>query len=162
MLVLSFCFGVSLYLGASHTASAHMHECAEFKRMEFNTAWVQVGGKSLKVELADNWDLRAQGLMCQRELCEDCGMLFKFDRRRMISMWMRNTLIPLDVAYFEKTGKIIDIRQMQPLDLTSVPSTAPVSYALEMNEGWFAKNGVKEGDSIAVSFSGSEESKRSE
>ena len=116
----------------------------------FNKARVEVNGRQLHVELADSWDLRAQGLMFRTELCEDCGMLFEFDRTRFVSMWMKNTLIPLDVAYFEKGGKIIDIKQMQPLDLTSVPSSAPVFYALEMNKGWFAKNGVKEGDSIKV------------
>lgn len=121
------------------------------QKTEFHEAWLELNGKLLKVELADSWELRAQGLMFRTELCEDCGMLFQFDRSRIVSMWMKNTLIPLDVAYFERSGKIVDIKQMQPLDLSSVPSSAPVFYALEMNQGWFAKNGVKEGDLIKVS-----------
>ena len=117
----------------------------------FKQARVELNGQTLQVELADTWELRAQGLQFRTELCENCGMLFEFDRSRLISMWMKNTLLPLDVAFFERGGKIIDIKQMQPLDLTSVPSSAPVYYALEMNQGWFAKNGVQEGDLIKVS-----------
>jgi len=122
----------------------------EAKKFDFKQAKVEINGQKLNVELADNWELRAQGLQFRTELCDDCGMLFRFDRTRKISMWMKNTLIPLDVAFFTKDGTIIDIRQMQPLDLTSVPSSKPVYYALEMNQNWFASNGIKEGDMIKV------------
>lgn len=120
------------------------------QELEFKMASIQVNGKTLLVEYADTWELRAQGLMFRTELCQDCGMLFKFDRERLISMWMKNTLIPLDVAFFKRDGEIVDIKQMKPLDLTSVPSSAPVYYALEMNLNWFAQNGVKEGDQIRI------------
>lgn len=143
-----------LLLAGSHSFMALAQNTPSAKpEFEFKTAWVEINGKQFKVELADNWDLRAQGLQFRSELCEDCGMLFQFERTRLIAMWMKNTLIPLDVAFFEQGGKIIDIKQMKPLDLTSVPSSAPVLYALEMNDGWFAKNGVKEGDNISVFFS---------
>lgn len=134
----------------SLSSYAQITETVDKPEIVFKKARVYLKGKQLDVELADTWDLRAQGLMWRKELCADCGMLFEFDRTRMISMWMKNTLIPLDVAFFEKSGKIIDIKQMKPLDLTSVPSSSPVYYALEMNEGWFAKNGIKEGDKIKV------------
>ena len=140
------------FLGFTLSSSlAHDEVNQAQQKTEFHEAWLELNGKWLKVEFADTWELRAQGLMFRTKLCEDCGMLFQFDRSRIVSMWMKNTLIPLDVAYFESGGKIIDIKQMQPLDLSSVPSSAPVYYALEMNQGWFAKNGIKEGDSIKVS-----------
>lgn len=120
------------------------------QEFQFKRAVLLINGQKLQVEYADTWDLRARGLMHRTELCQQCGMLFKFDRERLISMWMKNTFIPLDVAFFKQNGEIVDIKQMQPEDLTSVPSSRPVLYALEMNEGWFAANGVKEGDSIEV------------
>lgn len=123
---------------------------------EFKRAILEINGQKLNVEYADTWDLRAQGLMFRETLCEQCGMLFKFDRERMISMWMKNTLLPLDVAFFKKSGEIVDIKQMKPLDLTSVPSSQPVIYALEMNQGWFAANNIKEGDSIKVLLTGNQ------
>lgn len=144
-LIVIVCLSITQFSSIAQTA-----DNAQTKEIVFNKARVYIKGKQLDVELADTWDLRAQGLMWRKELCTDCGMLFEFDRTRMISMWMKNTLIPLDVAFFEAGGKIIDIKQMQPLDLTSVPSSAPVYYALEMNQGWFAKNGIKEGDKIKV------------
>lgn len=127
------------------------------QELEFKRASIQINGQTLLVEYADTWELRAQGLMFRTELCQDCGMLFKFDRERLISMWMKNTLIPLDVAFFKRDGEIVDIKQMKPLDLTSVPSSAPVYYALEMNLNWFSQNGVKEGDQIKILQTGTKQ-----
>lgn len=142
-------FGFNVGFPALLNAQASIAEPLPFKQ-----ALVEINGQQLKVELADTWELRARGLMHRTELCQQCGMLFQFEQERLISMWMKNTLIPLDVAYFKQDGEIIDIRQMQPLDLTSVPSSEPVYYALEMNQGWFAANGVKEGDYINVISTG--------
>jgi len=127
------------------------------QELEFKRASIQINGQTLLVEYADTWELRAQGLMFRTELCQDCGMLFKFDRERLISMWMKNTLIPLDVAFFKRDGEIVEIKQMKPLDLTSVPSSAPVYYALEMNLNWFSQNGVKEGDQIKILQTGTKQ-----
>lgn len=115
---------------------------------EFKEARLNLAGKSLLLEFADTWELRAQGLQFRKILCPDCGMLFRFEKQRFVSMWMKNTLLPLDVAFIDKKGVIIDIKAMQPLDLTSVPSSMPVLYALEMNQGWFAENGIEEGQTI--------------
>ncbi|MCY7296148.1 DUF192 domain-containing protein [Alteromonas sp. a30] len=123
---------------------------AQTEALVFKQAEVEVGGKTLEVEFADNWDLRAQGLMGRESMCDDCGMLFDFEYARRVSMWMKNTLIPLDVAFITRAGVITDIKQMKPLDLTSVPSSKKVQYALEMNQGWFGKHGVKEGDKIKI------------
>ena len=88
--------------------------------------------------------------MYRREMCENCGMLFKFDSVKIASIWMKNTYIPLDLAYINAFGKIIDIRALQPHDLTSVSSSMPVLYALEMNQGWFEKNGLSTGDTVKL------------
>ncbi|MBT1451048.1 DUF192 domain-containing protein [Glaciecola sp. XM2] len=105
---------------------------------------------SIQVEFANDPQTRALGLMYRREMCDDCGMLFKFDSVRIASIWMKNTYIPLDLAYINAFGKIVDIKQLKPHDLTSVPSSVPVLYALEMNEGWFETNGISVGDKITL------------
>jgi len=83
-------------------------------------------------------------------MCEYFVILFKFDSVRIANIWMKNTYIPLDLAYINAFGKIIDIKQLEPHDLTSVPSSMPVLYALEMNQGWFNKNGIAEGDTVKL------------
>lgn len=120
------------------------------ENFQFKQAKVTLGGKTLEVEYADNWDLRAQGLQNRKKLCADCGMLFNFGESRKVSMWMKNTYIPLDVAFITTSGKITDIKAMQPLNLTSVPSSARVRYALEMNQGWFKQHEIKVGDTILI------------
>jgi uncharacterized membrane protein (UPF0127 family) len=106
--------------------------------------------KSLQVEFADSFEERALGLMHRKSLCSDCGMLFQFDSERIASIWMKNTFVPLDLAYITVDGSIVDIKQLQPHDLNSVVSSQEVLFALEMNQGWFAKNGIKVGDKISI------------
>jgi uncharacterized membrane protein (UPF0127 family) len=107
-------------------------------------------GTEISVEFANDPQSRALGLMYRREMCEDCGMLFKFDSVRIASIWMKNTYIPLDLAYINAFGKIVDIKQLTPHDLTSVPSSVPVLYALEMNQGWFESKGLSVGDTVKL------------
>lgn len=107
-----------------------------------------IGGINYRVEYADTPQKRQLGLMYRREMCENCGMLFKFDRPRIGSIWMKNTFIPLDLAYIDARGTIIDIEQLEPHNLNSVQSSATVLYALEMNEGWFAKHDIRVGDKV--------------
>lgn len=106
--------------------------------------------KALQVEFADSFEERALGLMHRKSLCTDCGMLFQFDSERIASIWMKNTFVPLDLAYITVDGSIVDIKQLQPHDLNSVVSSQEVLFALEMNQGWFAKNGIKVGDKISI------------
>lgn len=119
-------------------------------KVTFKQANIQVAGKNLHVEYADSAALRARGLMFRKSLCEDCGMLFKFAPPRQVAMWMKNTFVPLDVAYFTKDGTITDIKPLQPHNLTPVGSSKAISYALEMNQGWFAKHKVSVGDKIKI------------
>jgi uncharacterized membrane protein (UPF0127 family) len=104
----------------------------------------------LSVEYAHTFEQRAQGLMYRQSLCDQCGMLFRFDSERMVSMWMKNTFVPLDVAFITKDGNITDIKPMYPLDLTPTGASKPVLYALEMNQGWFARNNIVVGDHIRI------------
>ncbi len=111
---------------------------------------IEINGTVIQVEYADTPAERQLGLMYRRSLCENCGMLFRFDTSRIGSIWMKNTYIPLDLAYISEDGEIIDIRQLQPLDLTPVTSSQKVRFALEMNKGWFANKDIREGDFVKI------------
>lgn len=104
----------------------------------------------LNVEFAHNDQQRAQGLMYRDVLCPNCGMLFDFDESRIVAMWMKNTRVALDVAYFTKNGTISDIKTMAPYSLQPHPSSTEVRYALEMPAGWFANNGISVGANITI------------
>jgi uncharacterized protein len=98
------------------------------------------------VEIANTREEREKGLMDRTSLPEDRGMLFVFDREQPLSFWMKNTLIPLSIAYIDSQGRIVDIQDMQPLDETPHPSAEPAQYALEVNQGFFADRGIEVGN----------------
>jgi uncharacterized protein len=100
----------------------------------------------VQVEIADEEDEQKRGLMERTALAEDAGMLFVFPGERPLSFWMKDTLIPLSIAYIDGDGGIVDIQDMAPLDETSHPSAAPAQYALEVNQGFFEERGVQVGD----------------
>ncbi len=104
----------------------------------------------VEVEIADDTAEQRRGLMERTELAENAGMLFVFDREEPRSFWMRNTLIPLSIAYIASDGRIVDIQDMQPLDETSHPSAEPAQYALEVNQGFFAERGIEAGNVVEV------------
>jgi uncharacterized membrane protein (UPF0127 family) len=104
----------------------------------------------VEVEIADDYAEHLRGLMERTELAENAGMLFVFDREQQLSFWMRNTLIPLSIAYIDAEEQIIDIQDMQPLDETSRPSAEPAMYALEVNQGFFDEHGVGVGDEVEL------------
>ncbi len=108
------------------------------------------GGKKVevRVEVADDPFERTRGLMYRKALGEDRGMLFAFPREQPLSFWMKNTLIPLSIAYIDSEGLITDILDMKALDdkPPHYVSSEPVQYALEVNQGFFEEQGVKVGD----------------
>ena len=104
----------------------------------------------VKAEIARTNEERAQGLMYRDKLPDGEGMLFVFERDDILSFWMKNTYIPLSIAFITHDGKIIDIKNMYPKDETSVTSSRSVRYALEVPQGWFARAGVKEGDIVMM------------
>jgi uncharacterized protein len=102
----------------------------------------------VRVEIADDDAERAQGLMGRTALGDDRGMLFVFDEEQQLSFWMRNTLIPLSIAFMDSEGRIVDIQDMKPLDddPPHYVSAEPARYALEVNQGFFEERGVEVGD----------------
>jgi uncharacterized protein len=107
-----------------------------------------VGEQVFRLEIADDPDERAQGLMGREELPENHGMLFVFPDIERRSFWMKDTLIPLSIAYINRHGEILEIHQMEPLSRDPVPSRYPVQYALEVPRGNFERLGIAPGDSI--------------
>jgi hypothetical protein len=77
-------------------------------------------------------------------------MIFVFPFEQRLSFWMENTLIPLDIVFVDREGRIVSIHQMQPLDLRQVPSAGPAMYAIELNQGTAARAGVKAGDMLQI------------
>lgn len=142
----------ALLLCAALLMSRHVSgQFGEKSDVAFDRIDVTVNELTLNVEYAESFEQRATGLMFRKQMCGQCGMLFRYESVRMASMWMKNTYIPLDVAFADEKGIITDIIAMQPHDLTSIRSSAPVLYALEMNQGWFKENGVKVGDTLKIS-----------
>ncbi|MDR0584164.1 MAG: DUF192 domain-containing protein, partial [Treponema sp.] len=102
----------------------------------------------LKVELARTPEERSRGLMHRKNLADGEGMLFIFERDQALSFWMKDTLIPLSIAFIASDGRIVEIRDMRPLDLNPVKSSRSVRYALEVPQGWFERAGIKPGDTV--------------
>jgi uncharacterized membrane protein (UPF0127 family) len=107
-----------------------------------------VNGHKLTAEVAHTDPARAQGLMYRRMLPENRGMLFVFPTAAQHAMWMMNTYVPLSVAFIDEGGVIINIEDMKPHTQDAHPAARPARYALEMNQGWFSKRGIKAGAKI--------------
>lgn len=99
----------------------------------------------LKAEVAARDQDRERGLMFRRHLPANAGMLFVFHGAAAYCMWMKNTLVPLSVAFLEESGRIINIEDMTPQTEVSHCAAQPARFALEMNRGWFAGRGLKAG-----------------
>ncbi len=109
---------------------------------------LKVGGQSVRAEVAAIDETRQKGLMYREKMAKNDGMLFVFPDIAYHAMWMRNTPLPLAVAFMDQAGKIVSIHEMQPHTETSHQAAGPARYALEMNSQWFAKNNIKTGDTI--------------
>jgi uncharacterized membrane protein (UPF0127 family) len=112
------------------------------------TTALQLGGRTVIVEVADEPSERERGLMFREALAPDTGMLFVYPDARPRSFWMKNTPLPLTIAYLDASGTIVRIADMQPYTTEEVPSVVPAAYALEMAQGWFLAAGVREGDTV--------------
>lgn len=100
---------------------------------------------SLSVEVADAPGATAQGLMGREELDKDSGMLFDFNAETETAFYMKDTSIPLSIAFIATDGTILAIEDMEPFDLTYVEPPGPYRYAIEVNRGWFEANGIMPG-----------------
>jgi uncharacterized membrane protein (UPF0127 family) len=106
---------------------------------------LNAGIHNIDAQLAQTPEQRQIGLMFRASMPANEGMLFAFDRPDQQCFWMKNTLIPLDIAFLEDSGAIVNIEQMKPQTVGQHCSQKPVRYVLEMNDGWFAKRGIKPG-----------------
>jgi uncharacterized membrane protein (UPF0127 family) len=106
---------------------------------------LNAGMHLIRAEVVSDSATRAQGLMHRKALAQNAGMLFIFDEPAVHCMWMKNTLIPLSVAFIDDRGTIVNIADMEPHSEASHCAAQPVRYALEMNRGWFAAKGLKPG-----------------
>ena len=114
------------------------------------SASIEAGGHILEVEIADTQELRSRGLMNRRHLDENAGMLFVFERETRPSFWMKNTSIPLSIAFIASDGTIRQIEDLQPHSLDTVESMRTVRFALEVNRGWFAARNLHPGDRVMI------------
>ena len=118
------------------------------KEVEKSLIRLTVKGKELRVEVARTEREQEKGLMFRERLGKDEGMLFVYGEEETLSFWMKNTRIPLSIAFIDKKGKIVDIQDMEPFSLQTHASSSPAKYALETNQGWFKRNGIHVGDSV--------------
>lgn len=112
------------------------------------TTMLDVDGHAVIAEVADTTKAREQGLMGRKFLGDDEGMIFVYTDEKPRSFWMKNTPLPLSIAYADKDGKIVKILDMEPYSEDRVQSIYPAQYALEMKQGWFTEHGVESGDRI--------------
>jgi uncharacterized membrane protein (UPF0127 family) len=148
--VLCLCFSVPTWGNGPK-----LHSSPEVVRPNFEKRELLVADRKIVVEIADSDEKRSHGLMFVSQLPADQGMLFVFEDERIRSFWMKNTLIPLSIAYINKNMEIIEILDMQPAPLVatrpkSYSSTKKSMYALEMNIGWFKKNKIWPG--VRITF----------
>jgi len=123
------------------------------QKLEVREIPVERDGQRLavvKAEIARTQEERAQGLMYRKELPDGEGMLFVFERDQTVSFWMKNTYIPLSIAYITSDGRIVEIKDMYPHDESSVMSSRSVRYALEVPQNWFSRVGIKTGDTVKI------------
>ncbi len=104
---------------------------------------LKIGKQTVHAEIADTPQSREHGLMQRDHLCANCGMLFVFEKADLHSFWMKNTPIPLSIAFITADGTIINIAEMQPNTTDPHSAEKDALYALEMKSGWFARNGIK-------------------
>lgn len=133
------------FLAAFALSAASLAPAAE---LVYKTTHIKVGPHPLKVELAVSDEERSHGLMFRKSLGKEEGMLFVFDELGYHSMWMKDTLIPLSVAFLDGDGKVINILDMEPQTLDTHSAAGPARYAIETNKGWFVDKKVKAGDKV--------------
>ena len=109
---------------------------------------LNAGMHVIRAEVAADYASRMRGLMFRASMPVNAGMLFIFEETAPQCMWMKNTLLPLSVAFIDERGAVINIEDMQPQTEESHCARKPARYALEMNKGWFAARGIKPGSRI--------------
>lgn len=130
-----------------------LHSESQKLREQTITIQTRTGTKvTLKAEMALTHSEQMKGYMERTFIPDGSGMLFVFSGEKFQSFWMKNTPTALSIAYIRADGKICDIFDMKPFDLTSIESTQPAQYALEVPKGWFKKAGISIGDRLILDF----------
>jgi uncharacterized membrane protein (UPF0127 family) len=132
------------------SSCAGKKEVTDSPNPTLKTALIQVGSAKVTAEIADSEVTRERGLMFRKSLEEGQGMIFVFAKDDRLAFWMKNTLIPLSLAYIASDGTIRQISDLEPESLATISSERSVRYALEMNRGWFDRAGVRVGDKVEV------------
>ena len=112
------------------------------------TIVLSINGHKIIAEVAATPERRALGLMHRFSLQPDHGMIFVFERPEPQGFWMKNTFIPLSIAFIAADGRIINVDEMQPHDESTHQSRGPALYAIEMRKGWFTERGIRSGDIV--------------
>jgi uncharacterized membrane protein (UPF0127 family) len=110
-------------------------------------------GATVLAEIARSDEQRRRGLMGRKSLADGEGMLFVFETDRILSFWMKDTLIPLSIAFIAYDGRILEIHDMEAKSLRPVQSARSARYALEAPQGWFARAGIEPGDTVQLAIS---------
>jgi len=114
-------------------------------QMDLSRLQITAGIHLIDAQLALTPDQRSTGLMYRQEMPQNEGMLFVFEQASNQCFWMKNTLLPLTAAFVSNDGTIINLADMKPQTTETHCSSKPVRFVLEMNQGWFAKRGIKAG-----------------
>lgn len=110
---------------------------------------ISIRDQTIEVEVANTLSSRSQGLMFRDSMPKDHGMLFVYPNNEVRSFWMLDTRIPLSIAFIDPNGEILHIENLKPMARDSTSSVYKAQYALEMNKGWFAENGIVVGDKFS-------------
>ena len=132
-----------LVLALSLAASTVLAQNAPQPKLD--TITLSAGMHNIRAEVARTPMQTQTGMMFRREMAQHEGMLFVFDSVERRCFWMKNTLLPLSIAFIADDGRVVSLADMQPQTEESHCSAEPVRFALEMNQGWFAKRGIKPG-----------------
>ena len=127
---------------------ASLCSAQEVPQTQLQRTTLSVGIHQIDTQVAATSEQREIGLMYRKEMPQHEGMLFIFENSSRLCFWMKNTLIPLTAAFIADDGTIVNLENMKPQTLDSHCSAKPVRYVLEMNQGWFAKKGVKPGSKV--------------
>jgi uncharacterized membrane protein (UPF0127 family) len=133
---------VPLLLAAAAAFAAHGQEQPQ---MNLPRTTLSAGMHRIDAQVAQTVEQRAAGLMFRKEMPQHEGMLFIFEQPSVQCFWMKNTLLPLTAAFVADDGTVVNLADMKPQTTDSHCSAKPVRFVLEMNQGWFAKKGIKPG-----------------
>ena len=141
-------FFSTLLLASSFTATFLPASGAAQVNKDLPVVDLTIKTAKFKAEVAADNNSRTIGLMNRFSLKPDQGMIFVFAQSEPLAFWMRNTFVPLSIAYIDSKGVIVNIIDMKPQDESTHPSAGPAMFALEMKQGWFKQHGIVAGDKV--------------